>query len=330
VSQRAASKSRVAEWRRRTYQVLTADVLAGRASGPVPAPEWACTLHRLTQLARTPVQPPLWWTLRTAYCGSVETRTDPASYHFDGMHRPGPEDPPLFYCQLGLAGWGHFELYGKEPEKITPGKAFFAIIPSRHRYYLPQESPGWTFAWIGVHLPPLVARVTKQVKVSGPLLDVAPDSSMARTFLRLVRGAIKKDFRDQYEVELALWEFVLAFERWGHESRAHASDGDRLLEILRARIIAALPRVLRVHEVAAEHDMSRSHFSHHFRALTGLTPAHYSTEVRVNEAIRMLRETREPLKSIADACGFANANHFCKVFRRYQHVSPLTYRRTLV
>lgn len=330
MSQRAPSNSRVAEWRRRTFQVLTADVLAGRNTGPAPAPEWASALHQLTQIARTPVQPPLWWTLRTAYCGSIETRTDPASYYFDGMHRPGPEDPPLFYFQLGMAGWGNFELYGKEPHKITPGKAFFAVIPSRHRYYLPQESPGWTFAWIGVHLPALVDRVAKQVRTSGPLLDVAPDSTLARTFLRLVRGAIKKDFRDQYEVELALWEFVLAFERWAHESRAHAHEGDRLLELLRTRIIAALPKVLRVDEVAAEYEMSRSHFSHHFHAITGLTPAHYSTEVRVNEAIRMLRETREPLKVIAGACGFANANHFCKVFRRYQHVSPLSYRRTLI
>jgi AraC-like DNA-binding protein len=320
----------LAEWRRRSYQVLTADVLAGRAAGPAPAPEWASTLHQLTQIARSPVQPPLWWTLRTAYSGSIETRTDPASYYFDGMHRPGPDDPPVFYFQLGMAGWGHFELYGKQPQKITPGKAFFAVIPSRHRYYLPPESPGWTFAWIGVHLPTMVDRIARQVKASGPLIDVAPDTSLARTFLRLVRGAIKKDFRDRYEVELALWEFVLAFERWVHESRAHASEGDRLLEAMRARIVAALPKVLRVDDVAAEYDMSRSHFSHHFHALTGLTPAHYSTEVRVNESIRMLRETREPLKSIADACGFANANHFCKVFRRFQHVSPLAYRRTLI
>ena len=320
----------MAEWQRRSFQVLTADVLAGRTPGPVPAPAWASTLRLLIQLARRPVQPPLWWTLKTAYCGSIETRMDPNSYYFDGMHRPGPDDPPVFYFQLSLAGWGHFALHGKEPQEITPGRAFFAIIPSRHYYCLPPESPGWTFAWIGVHRPDMIARVAKQVKTSGPLVDVAPDGTMARSFFRLVRGAIKKDFRDRFEVELALWEFLLAFEQWAHESRANASEGDRFLDAIRARIVAGLPHTVRTETIAAEYGMSRSHFSHHFRALTGLTPAYYATQVRVDEAARMLRETRDPPKSIAAACGFANANHFGKVFRRFQRLSPLSYRRTLL
>lgn len=35
--------------------------------------------------------------------------------------------------------------------------------------------------------------------------------------LRLVRGAFEKDFRDCFEVELALFGFVLAHERLAHE-----------------------------------------------------------------------------------------------------------------
>ena len=272
---------------------------------------------------------PLWWTLRTALCGSVETRTDPTSYYLDGMNRPGPDDPPVFYFQLTMAGWGQFELYGEEPHTITPGKAFFAIIPSRHRYYLPPSSPGWTFAWIGVHEPQLIARVVKQVKATGPLVDARPDDALTGSFLRLVRAAIKKDFRDRFDAELALWEFVLAFERWSYEARDSSGEGHRLLEEVRALILAGLPRSVSVAALAAEYGMSRSHFSHFFRTRTGLTPAHFTTEVRVHAAARMLRETREPLKTISGDCGFANANHFSKVFRRFQHVSPLSYRRTI-
>jgi len=142
-----------------------------------------------------------------------------------------------------------------------------------------------------------------------------------------VRGAIKKDFRDRFDVELAMWEFVLAYERWAHETRDSAGEGQRLLDDVRARIVAGLPRAIGVAALAAEYGMSRSHFSHLFRTRTGLTPAHYAIEVRIHEAARLLRETRSPLKVIAGACGFANANHFSKVFRRYQHTSPPAYRR---
>jgi two-component system response regulator YesN len=75
--------------------------------------------------------------------------------------------------------------------------------------------------------------------------------------------------------------------------------------------------------------MSRTHFSHYFRSQTGLTPARFAAEVRVHQATRMLLDTREPLKQIADRCGFSDANYFCKVFRRFQHMSPAAYRRAV-
>ena len=43
----------------------------------------------------------------------------------------------------------------------------------------------------------------------------------------------------------------------------------------------------------------------------------------------MLVATRAPLKQIAAEWGFANANHFGKVFRRFQHQSPAVYRRAI-
>ena len=75
--------------------------------------------------------------------------------------------------------------------------------------------------------------------------------------------------------------------------------------------------------------MSRTHFSHFFRTRTGLTPARFAAEVRAREATRMLLDNRAPLKQIAEACGFASVNYFCQVFRRFQHMGPMSYRRAV-
>jgi AraC-like DNA-binding protein len=101
------------------------------------------------------------------------------------------------------------------------------------------------------------------------------------------------------------------------------------LEEVRSRIVASLPATLAVDALADAYGMSRSHFSHFFRARTGLSPARFATEVRIHEATRRLLDTRATVKQIADACGFANANHFCKVFRRFQHLSPAAYRQAI-
>jgi AraC-like DNA-binding protein len=313
-------------WRRRSLDVLTSEVVAGRARGPEPPRAWAARLRQLVEASRRAVQGPSWWSPRNAYFGSVETRTDPRSYRWDGMKRLARHDHPLVFFQFTLAGWGHFELYGKPPRELPPGTAFFAVIPSRHRYYLPEASPGWTFGWIGIYHPYLIRRIARQVAATGPVLQLPPQSALAAIATRLVRGAFRKDFRDRFEVELALFEFTLAYERMAQQLGDPDGERERLLDELRGRVLANPREPPAVDALAAERGMSRSHFSHDFRARTGLSPARFMTEVRVQEAARMLVATRAPLKQIAAEWGFANANHFGKVFRRFQHQSPAVYR----
>ncbi|MGD0837255.1 MAG: AraC family transcriptional regulator [Polyangia bacterium] len=322
-------RSRAALWRRRSDEVLASEVVASRNPGPAPPPEWAKVLRQLSDLSRAPVRAPVWWTPATAFFGNIETRTDPDSYRWDGMRRLGPRDPHLFFFQLTLAGWGHFQLYGKEPQRAVPGTGFFAIVPSRHRYYLPADSPGWTFGWIGVYHPYLLGRVAKQVAAVGSLVETPPDAALTAIALRLFRGAIKKDFRDRIEVEQTLFELVFGYERWALKTRRQSGEGDRLLDAVRSLIVTRLPKAIGVAAMAAEHGMTRSHFSHLFRLRTGLTPARFAAEVRIHEAARMLLDSRAPLKQIATACGFANPSHFCQSFRQFQHLSPAAYRHAM-
>jgi AraC-like DNA-binding protein len=325
---RPAPRSKTALWRRHAFEAITSSIVAGQRPGPDAPAEWAPHLRRLINASRAPVEGPSWWTPTNAYRGGVETRADPRAYDKDGMHRLGPRDLPVVIFQLTLAGWGHFELHGKPPQRLPPGSAFFAVVPSRHRYYLPKASPGWTFAWVGIYHPHLVRRIAKNVAITGPVVRIPPSSLLVTSTMRLVRGAFEKDFRDRFEVELALFELVLAYERLADERRYPGGERERLLEWLRARALATPRRPASVDEIAAERGMTRSHFSHYFRARTGLTPARFMSEVRVQEAARMLLATRVPLKEVASEWGFANVNHFGKAFRRFQHASPAAYRRS--
>jgi len=99
-------------WRRRSFEVLTSDVVAGQRPGPEPPAAWAPHLRQLVEAARAPVEGPPWWTPGDAYFGNVETRTDPRGYRWDGMRRLGPRDRPLVFFQLTLAGWGQFLFMG--------------------------------------------------------------------------------------------------------------------------------------------------------------------------------------------------------------------------
>jgi AraC-like DNA-binding protein len=202
-------------------------------------------------------------------------------------------------------------------------------VPSRHRYYLPPDSPGWTFCWVEVHHPYIVERARRQLARSAPVLTLKPENALVASATRLVRATFRKDFRDSFELELALFELMLAHERLARQASDPDGERERLLESVRRRVLAQPGRTLHVEALAAEFGMSRSHFSHFFRAHTALTPARFITEVRLREAARLLVETRSSLKQIADACGFANVNHFSKVFRRFHQRSPGAHRRAI-
>ena len=177
--------------------------------------------------------------------------------------------------------------------------------------------------------PYLVDRIANQVATSGPVVTTAPDSPLVAAAARLVRGAFWKDFTDRFDVERALFDLVVAYERLAQKLSDPGGDRERLLEALRGRVMADLSRPLDVSRVATEHGMSRSHFSHYLKARTGLSPGRFMTEVRIQEASRLLLHTRMPLKEIATACGLNNPSHFAKVFRRLQHRTPAAYRQSL-
>src|SRR3569833_1953528 len=94
----------------------------------------------------------------------VETRTDPSDYRRDGMKRGGDPAYPFVVVQCTLDGWGAYEGGGKV-NRIGLGDAFFAIVPSEHAYFLPRESPTWTFFYLIIRHPYVVSRLTRSVQM---------------------------------------------------------------------------------------------------------------------------------------------------------------------
>jgi AraC-like DNA-binding protein len=294
------------------------------------APEpWQACLRRLLDASQRFDHGPPWWGTGVRFFATVETRLPGTAYAWDGIKRFAKGDSQFFAAQLTLAGWGRFEFNDEAPRQLTPGTAFFVTVPSRHRYYLPPDSPGWTFCWVEIHHSYIVERAQRQLARSAPILDVKPDSALVESAGRLVRGTFRKDFRDSFEVELALFEFMLAYERLALQASHPEGERERLLDGVRKRVLAQPGLAFKVEALAAEFGMSRSHFSHFFQARTARTPARFITEVRLREAARLLVETGAPLEQIARACGFTNANHFSKVFRRFHQRSPGAYRRMI-
>jgi len=59
----------------------------------------------------------------------------------------------------------------------------------------------------------------------------------------------------------------------------------------------------------------------------GPSPSLYHTMLRMDEARRLLRETKRSVVDVALEVGYANPSHFARVFRRETGLSPRDYYR---
>jgi AraC-like DNA-binding protein len=84
---------------------------------------------------------------------------------------------------------------------------------------------------------------------------------------------------------------------------------------------------LSLEQIAAEFDLSVSHFSRAFRVSTGLPPHQWLLRQRVNTAKQLMSVRELPLSEIAISAGFANQSHFTRVFSQMVGVSPAAWRR---
>ena len=88
-------------------------------------------------------------------------------------------------------------------------------------------------------------------------------------------------------------------------------------------------RELSVDEVANFCKLNRNYFSRRFKELVGCTPQEFLIQQRLTNAAELLKITDQPIKNIADQCGYPNQLHFSQAFKKYYGLSPREWRKKI-
>lgn len=87
-------------------------------------------------------------------------------------------------------------------------------------------------------------------------------------------------------------------------------------------------RNVRLEELANLTGLSQSHFSHAFKASTGMAPHQWQTSARIERAKEMLMKSDRSLTTVAAETGFADQAHFTRVFRKTVGTTPALWKRS--
>jgi len=81
-----------------------------------------------------------------------------------------------------------------------------------------------------------------------------------------------------------------------------------------------------VSEMAAWAQLSATHFTRRFKAITGFAPNHFVVEERLARAELYLRQTDLSVQEIATRLGYRDMYFFSRQFRRFRGISPTKIR----
>jgi AraC family transcriptional regulator len=97
----------------------------------------------------------------------------------------------------------------------------------------------------------------------------------------------------------------------------------KVTELVQAKI----EEDLTLEQMAASVNLSVAHFSQMFRKSTGQSPHQFVLRRRVERSKAILLDANARVLDVAVACGFKTQQHFARVFRRMNGISPTEYRR---
>jgi len=250
-----------------------------------------------------------------------------ANYSWHGLRRGGTPKTRWISFQWTIEGEGVLQV-GKKKYLQTPGQVLLAPVPSDHEYRVSSSGPGWKFFYIVSSTHWIVDRLAAAVSDMDYTFPLPLTSRLAIDTLQLIQQTYVGGLEDRFDAEKAALNWMVEIQR--HLNQIRHPDDSREAILAQARKFYDEHRAssFGVEDFASSLGMSRVRASIHFQKLTGQSPAAYFMELRLKEAINLLGQGLK-LQRVAEETGFADANHFCKVFRRVYHVSPGQFRKMI-
>jgi len=248
----------------------------------------------------------------TGISGEIPKTT---AYFFDNHHRSRADDAVV---QQTLAGAGFFtDTAGRR--LATPGHAILFTHDEPSSYGYPSEATEpYRLRYVSFRLAALRPWFDRLRAEFGALIRMSLDGEASAVFTEINHRFDRKEFRDRYQQTDLLYQLLVALYR----EQVSATQAHDPVEYGYHQLRDNFRSPLNLKQVAEKCGVSREHFIRVFSKRYGEPPGELLRRLRLEQADRMLRATQTPVQDIALACGFADANTFCRAYRQKYGMKP--------
>jgi len=224
---------------------------------------------------------------------------------------------PLVHLAWGLEGHGQITIEDRE-WILRPGDVAISLPNTRN--YPRALDVEWEFCWLGMD-GPLAAAIVKGLRLGCGVQNIGPCPTAM--FDELISAML--DVSRAGEVRAS----TIAYQILGRVAALLkiTSDRDELVEKAIEIICDEWNNAdLNVNALSRWLGVNRTSLYRRFLASVGRTPVSYIGDMRVQNALMLLKQTQLPLKEIASRCGFSDPHYFSRLVRQRVGVSPREFR----
>lgn len=237
-------------------------------------------------------------------------------YQYHAIRHEGYPVAQINYC---IDGQGVLIVNGKQ-HMLQKGMSFFLPANLKHEYYT--VGPCWHLHWItfaGKALTPLLNELQMQdtiILIHNPLSKI--DSLWNQIF-----QTIKKDAQyGSYRASAYLYEYLLEYHYESIHSKEKNSLTEQQLSLVIDYINLHYMEDLSITDLSTLINVSPQYLCRQFQATLHMRPFEYITKKRLQVAKNLLLTGRYTVNDIAVLIGYHDCSYFCRLFRKYEHMSP--------
>jgi len=259
----------------------------------------------------------------------IEKNTDyplkdnPSHHYFQWATGRRLSDYQILYI---TKGHGIFESEITSIRKINAGDMFI-LFPNIWHRFKPDINAGWDEYWIEFD-GDLVNhyRTIEFLNPENPIITVGLQNDIAVNYMKVIN--LIKDEKPGFQY-IASGILLQILGQLFAVKKNHLFDG-KIIEnqISQAKLVIMenLQSTISQKDIARITGMGYSSYRKKFKEYTGISPAQYQINQRINMAKDLLITSNQSLKVIANDLGFDSSNYFSRLFKQKTGFTPSDFR----
>ncbi|MCR4584573.1 MAG: AraC family transcriptional regulator [Lachnospiraceae bacterium] len=227
--------------------------------------------------------------------------------------------PQIFYCTKGKG----ILSYGGIKTEIKAGMGFFMPAFYPHEYH--PVGNVWDNHWL---IPGGYAcdRLLSDSGFAAPV-TFTPDSTarLDKLFMNMHAALQHDNIYGNLKASGILYEFMIELDRAINHLNSSVVSNPALKKCLKL-IDSSYSAQITMEDLCEVSGLSKQHICRLFRSSLDTRPMEYIAKRRIQAAKELLSGTKMTIEDIADKTGFCSSSYFCKLFKRYEDITPTQFR----